>query len=96
MWRVEYLVERNAGHKVQEFAPGFTFFGSNGAGEAYALDWRPTRKAHYVVIPFITPEPDAAVPCGDWLVLLLVERLGRAGAGDDTDRYPGLYLPAGQ
>jgi len=34
---------------------GFTFFGSNGADEAYAWDWRPTRQAHYVVIPFITP-----------------------------------------
>jgi len=67
MWRVEDLVERNAGYKVQEFAPGFTFFGSNGAGEACAWDWRPTRQARYVVIPFITPEPDAAVPCGDSL-----------------------------
>lgn len=67
MWRVENLVERNAGYKAQEFAPGFTFFGGNGAGEAYAWDWRPTRKAHYVVIPFITPEPEEAVPCGDSL-----------------------------
>jgi hypothetical protein len=67
MWRVEDLAERNAGYGVQEFAPGFTFFGSNGAGEAYAWDWRATRQARYVVIPFITPEPDAAVPCGDSL-----------------------------
>jgi hypothetical protein len=67
MWRAQELVERNADYKVQEFAPGFTFFGSNGAGEAYAWDWRPTRQAHYVVLPFITPEPDAAVPCGDSL-----------------------------
>jgi SMI1/KNR4 family protein SUKH-1 len=67
MWRAEELVESNAGYEVQEFAPGFTFFGSNGAGEAYAWDWRPTRRANYVVIPFITPDPHAAVPCGDSL-----------------------------
>jgi len=67
MWRVQDLVERNASYKVPEFAPGFTFFGSNGAGEAYGWDFRPTRQAQYVVIPFITPEPDAAVPCGDSL-----------------------------
>jgi hypothetical protein len=64
MWHVEDLAE----NQVNEFAPGFTFFGSNGAGEAYAWDWRPTRKALYVVIPFDTIQPDAtAVPCGDSL-----------------------------
>ena len=64
LWRVDVLAERNAGYQVREFAPGFTFFGSNGSGEAYAWDLRPGHRAQYVVIPFITPEPDAAVPCG--------------------------------
>ena len=48
MWRAEDLVERNAAYNVKEFPPGFTFFGSNRAGEAYAWDWRPTRQARYV------------------------------------------------
>jgi hypothetical protein len=65
LWRVGDLLERNEGYRVAEFAPGFTFFGSDGAGEAYAWDWRPTRRALYVVIPFISPDPEAAVPCGD-------------------------------
>jgi hypothetical protein len=67
IWPVERLVEANVGYRVAEFAIGFTIFGSNGGGEAYAWDRRPTRKAEYVVIPFIVPEPDAAVPCGDSL-----------------------------
>jgi hypothetical protein len=67
LWPAGDLAEHNAGYQVREFAPGFTYFGSNGGGEAYAWDWRPTRKALYVVIPFIVPEPDAAIPCGDSL-----------------------------
>jgi len=65
LWPAGELAEHNVGYQVRESAPGFTFFGSNGGGEAYAWDWRPTRSALYVVIPFITPEPGAAVPCGD-------------------------------
>jgi hypothetical protein len=65
LWDVEDLVERNAGYQVTDLAPGFTFFGSNGAGEAYAWDWRIPGKLRYVVIPFIVPEPEAAVPCGE-------------------------------
>lgn len=65
LWRVEDLAERNAGYRVNEFAPGFTYFGTNGAGEAYAWDWGTPGKLRYVVIPFIVPEPEAAVPCGE-------------------------------
>lgn len=65
LWRAKDLAENNAGYEVKEFAPGFTYFGSNGAGEAYAWDWRPERKSQYVVIPFIDPGPETAVPCGN-------------------------------
>ncbi len=65
LWRVEDLVESNAAYRVQEFAPGFTFFGSNGGGEAYAWDRRDKNRVRYVVIPFISPEADTAVPCGE-------------------------------
>ena len=65
LWKVEDLAERNAGYEVAQFAPGFTYFGSNGAGEAYAWDRRTPGRLMYVVIPFIVPEPNAAVPCGE-------------------------------
>ena len=67
LWRGSELDEKNDGYQVSEFARGFTFFGSNGAGEAYAWDWRRERKSRYVVIPFISPDPDSAVPCGNTL-----------------------------
>ena len=62
LWRVSELVERNRGYEVD--GTTFTYFGSNGAGEAYAWDWCPARRQLYVVIPFIAPEPDATVACG--------------------------------
>ena len=64
LWKVEDLVETNAGYQVRDFAPGFTLFGSNGAGEAYAWDRRNPDRPRYVVIPFIFEE-EAAVPCGE-------------------------------
>jgi hypothetical protein len=57
LYRAEDLAANNAGYAVKEFAPGFSYFGSNGAGEAYAWDWRPDRKSRYVVIPLIEPSP---------------------------------------
>ena len=52
LWRVEDLVG---------YAAGFTFFGSDGGGEAYAWDFRTGYKPRYVVIPFIVPDPE--LPC---------------------------------
>lgn len=65
LWRTGELAEHNAGYRVQELAPGFFYFGTNGGGEAYAWDRRPARKSLYVVIPFIDPQPDVAIACGD-------------------------------
>ena len=65
LWRVEDVAANNAGYEAKEFAPGFSYFGSNGAGEAYAWDWRLDRKSQYVVIPFIDPGPETAIPCGN-------------------------------
>jgi len=33
----------------------------------YAWDLRPGRHSRYVVVPFIVPEDEAVVPCGDTL-----------------------------
>jgi hypothetical protein len=66
-WSIEDLVESNAGYKVREFYAGFTLFGTNGGGEAYAWDWTPERESVYVVFPFIGFGPDTVVACGDTL-----------------------------
>ena len=66
-WPVEELAEMNEGYRVGEFRPGLTYFGTNGGGEAFALDWRPNRRAQYVVIPFISLGDEGMIPCGDSL-----------------------------
>jgi hypothetical protein len=65
LWSPRDLAERNRSLKIAQFAPGFTYFGSDGAGEGYAWDWRGERHARYVVIPFVSPEPEAAIPSGN-------------------------------
>src|SRR5260370_10748491 len=59
-------IERNATFKEAGFPP-FIFFGSNGGGEGFAWDLRPERHSRYVVVPFIVPEDEAVLPCGDTL-----------------------------
>jgi cell wall assembly regulator SMI1 len=63
---VEAMMERNATFKAAGFPP-FIFFGSNGADEGYAWDLRPERHSLYVVVPFIVPEEDAVIACGNSL-----------------------------
>jgi hypothetical protein len=63
LWPVQELVERDDRLPVPS---GFTYFGSNGAGEGYAWDWRPGRRALYVVMDFIDGSA-SAVPCGNSL-----------------------------
>src|SRR5712691_1033746 len=61
---LEDAIERNATFKEAGFPP-FIFFGSNGGGEGYAWDLRPERHSLYVVVPFIVPEDEAVIPCGN-------------------------------
>ena len=61
---LEDAIERNAIFKEAGFPP-FIFFGSNGGGEGYAWDLRPGRHSLYVVVTFIVPDDEAAIPCGD-------------------------------
>jgi hypothetical protein len=63
LWPIRELVEKDEGYPVP---PGFTYFGSNGAGEGYAWDCRPERRALYVVMDFIDGLA-SAVPCGNSL-----------------------------
>jgi hypothetical protein len=52
LWRVEELASRNQANEVEEYAPGFFIFGSDGAGEAFGFDLRSDAK-EVVCIPFI-------------------------------------------
>jgi hypothetical protein len=71
LWPVADLAERNEDYQAAECAPGFTYFGSNGANEGYAWDWRQERRSLYAVLPLIGPDPEAAIPCGDTLETFL-------------------------
>jgi len=63
---LEAAVERNTTFNEAGFPP-FIFFGSDGGGEGYAWDLRPNRQSRYVAVPFIVPEDEAVIPCGDTL-----------------------------
>jgi hypothetical protein len=52
LWRAEDLLKSNLGYRVDEFAPGFFLFGSDGGGEAYAFDLSSNDSA-VLEIPFI-------------------------------------------
>ncbi len=38
LWEPEEVLEANEGYQVAEYAPGFTVFGSDGGGVAYAFE----------------------------------------------------------
>jgi cell wall assembly regulator SMI1 len=63
---LEAAIDRNATFKEAGFPP-FIFFGSYGGGEGYAWDLRPEAHSRYVVVPFIVPEDEAVIPCGETL-----------------------------
>src|SRR5262252_8735831 len=42
LYRVEELVEMNAGYELQKIAPGLLLIGSDGGGEGFAFDTRST------------------------------------------------------
>jgi len=63
---LEAAIERNATLKEASFPP-FIFFGSDGGGMGYAWDLRPKRHSRYVAVPFIVPEDEAVIQCGDTL-----------------------------
>src|ERR1022692_4386940 len=55
LWRLEELLEMNKASQVAEFAPGLFLFGSDGGGEAFALDTRSNAKP-IVSVPFVGME----------------------------------------
>jgi cell wall assembly regulator SMI1 len=63
---LDAAIERNATSK-EAGVPQFIFFGSDGGGEGYAWDLRPERDSRYVVVPFVVPDDEAVIACGDTL-----------------------------
>lgn len=73
VWRASELEPLNKEYAVEEFAPGFWIFGSDGGDTAYAFDLRGNGTA-IVSLPFIGMSEDEAAPLGNTFVEFL-ERL---------------------
>jgi hypothetical protein len=58
-WRLGELDEMNRAYQVDDYAPGFLLFGSDGGGEAFAFDTR-TKTMPIVSIPFVGMDVDSA------------------------------------
>ena len=63
LWGVDELASLNQSYEVQQYAPGFLVFGSNGGGEAYGFDTR-TTTLPVVQIPFVGMDWSLAQPLG--------------------------------
>jgi SMI1 / KNR4 family (SUKH-1) len=60
LWRIEDLLTRNRANEVDEYAPGFFIFGSDGGGEAFGFDLRSDAK-EVVCLPFIGMDWESAI-----------------------------------
>lgn len=60
LWRAEELMEMNEAYRFTVLAPAILAIGSNGGGEAYALDRRTTEPS-FVLIPFMDVDLDVAI-----------------------------------
>lgn len=58
LWSIEDAIKWNQDYQVDEFAPGFFIFGSDGGGEAFAFDWQ--SKGAVVLLPFVGMSRDGA------------------------------------
>lgn len=58
-WRLDELRRMNEAYQVEEYAPGFFIFGSDGGGEAFAFDARTTARS-ISSLPFVGMEPSLA------------------------------------
>ena len=52
LWRAEELFQFNRDYQVDEYAPGFLMFGSDGGGDGFAFDKR-TSPFRVMEVPFI-------------------------------------------
>lgn len=76
LWRVEDLIAANRGYEVERDAPGLFLVGSDGGGEAFAIDLR-SEPCAFVSVPFIGMELSVVRPMGASFVASL-ETLARS------------------
>ncbi|MDB5255107.1 MAG: cell wall assembly protein [Candidatus Nomurabacteria bacterium] len=58
IWAIDKMFILNEEYKVNEYAPNFFLFGSNGAGEAYAVE---KKTGHIFEIPFVGMSKEEAL-----------------------------------
>jgi hypothetical protein len=76
LWPAEKVVEFNRGYEVEQNAPGFFGFGSNGGGEMLAFDTRKGQPWKVAMIPFIPMRTEEAIEiAGSFRVF--IEAMGR-------------------
>jgi hypothetical protein len=75
LWSAEELRPLNKEYAVNEFAPGFMLFGTDGGNNGYAFDLR--NQMRIVELPLVGMDPDSAVP----LAATVSEFLRRLASG---------------
>lgn len=65
IWSIDEVVDLNEAYEIYSNHPGLLYIGTNGGGEAYAIDLRPESKARYGMIPFITIGFNDLLPYGN-------------------------------
>jgi hypothetical protein len=65
LWPVQDLIRLNREYEVNEHALGLLLIGSNGGGEAFALDLREDGKQSLVSVPFVGMSLRNAVTAAD-------------------------------
>lgn len=64
LWPLEEIVPFNREYEVATYVPGLFLIGSNGAGEGFGYDLRPSSKRSLVIVPFIGMDWKEALPVG--------------------------------
>ncbi len=72
LWRIGELLQMNRAYQVAEYAPGLFLFGSDGGGEAFALDTRTAEKP-IVSVPFVGMDLRLARPVASNFTAFLEE-----------------------
>lgn len=64
LWKVEELFDFNQSYEVEKYAHGLLLFGSDGGGEAFALDLVKA-PVEFVSVPFVGMDRSLAQPLGN-------------------------------
>lgn len=64
LWPLEELVPFNREYEVGTYVPGLFLIGSNGSGEGFGYDLRPSYARSLVMVPFIGMDWKEALPVG--------------------------------